>query len=578
MQYQVFCGSGTTFSDYCLYDSDLDEFQIENPILSSEINSVDEFKFTIYPTHPYFENISKLSSIVTVYRDDKLIFKGRVITCEYGFHNEKSVTCEGVLAFLLDTFIRPFDFPNNEQFEDLDYKEDNVIEYFLNWVLKCHNEQAKNFQKIKLGTVTVTDPNNYIARSSIEYLSCFEVIKARLLDTHGGYLAIRIENGENILDYVEDFTNDGKKTGNKLVCTQKIEFGENLIDLAQESDASNVKTGIIPLGARLEDDEGTQTDKYLTIEDLPDEVLSDGIIKSGDYIINTSLSEKYGAIYETVKWDDVKIAENLQKKALSYIADSVKIRNSITIKAIDLRLTDEQIGAFTMGQYVRCFSSPHGIDDLYLLQKLEIDMKNPQNTTIQLDYSTLSFTDKVVENKKHTDNIVTRIDRVERGYINNGSVRDIANETVENSSAFEQNSKAIMSQVSELYTKVTDFETYKSDISTQFTQTNQDFTYQFNTLIETINNLDSNSSSQFNNIIRYIRFVDGNIILGEVNNDLMLKISNDKISFLQNGIEVAYMTDNKLYITDGELLNSLQLGKFSFYPRTSGNLSFKKVK
>ena len=142
-------------------------------------------------------------------------------------------------------------------------------------------------------------------------------------------------------------------------------------------------------------------------------MLSDGIIKSGDYIINTSLSEKYGAIYETVKWDDVKIVKP-KKKALSYIADSVKIRNSITIKAIDLRLTDEQIGAFTMGQYVRCFSSLHGIDDLYLLQKLEIDMKNPQNTTIQLDYSTLSFTDKVVENKKHTDNIVTRIDRVER--------------------------------------------------------------------------------------------------------------------------------------------------------------------
>ena len=395
------------------------------------------------------------------------------------------------MAFLLDTVIRPFDFPNDDQFSSLDYDHDNVIEYFLNWVLENHNNQAKDFQKIKLGTVTVTDPNNYIARSSIEYLNCFEVIKTRLLELLGGYLRVRYELDEIYLDYIEDFTSDGKKAGNKLVCTQKIEFGENP-----------------------------------------------------------------------------------QKKALSYIADSVKIRNSITIKAIDLRLTDEQIGAFTMGQYVRCFSSPHGIDDLYLLQKLEIDMKNPQNTTIQLDYSTLSFTDKVVENKKHTDNIVTRIDRVERGYINNGSVRDIANETVENSSAFEQNSKAIMSQVSELYTKVTDFKTYKSDISTQFTQTNQDFTYQFNTLIETINNLDSNSSSQFNNIIRYIRFVDGNIILGEVNNDLMLKISNDKISFLQNGIEVAYMTDNKLYITDGDL----KLINFAFYPRKSENLSFKKIK
>lgn len=572
MQYKVFC------DDYCLYDSQLNEFQIESPVLNQEINSVDEFTFTIHPDHPYFNNISKLSSMVTVYRDDNLLFKGRVISSEYGFHNEKKVTCEGVLAFLLDTVIRPFDFPNDDQFSSLNYDNDSVIEYFLNWILKNHNEQAKNFQKIKLGNVTVTDANNYIARSSIEYLSCFEVIKSRLLDTHGGYLKIREVSGENFLDYIEDFTSNGKKSGGKLVCTQKIEFGENLIDLTQESDGSNIKTGIIPLGARLEDDDGNQTDEYLTIESLPDGTLSEGIVKTGDHILNISLSEKYGAVYEVVNWDDVKIAENLQKKALDYIADSVKFKNSVTIKAIDLRLTNEQIGAFTLGQYIRCRSEPHGIDDLYLLRKISIDMKNPQNTTIELDHSVLSFTDKVLENKKNTDSIINRIDRVERGFVNNGSITDIANETIENSSAFEQTSQAIMAQVAQLYTKVTDFETYQSNISTQFTQTNKDFTYQFNTLIETINNLDSNSASQFNNIIRYIRFVDGSIVLGEVNNDLMLKISNDKISFLQNGIEVAYMTDNKLYITDGELLNSLHLGKFAFYPRTSGNLSFKKIK
>lgn len=205
-------------------------------------------------------------------------------------------------------------------------------------------------------------------------------------------------------------------------------------------------------------------------------------------------------------------------------------------------------------------------------------MKNPEETTIEINKASLSFTDKVLENKKNTDNIVTRIDRVERGYINTGSIKGIANETIENSSAFEQNSTAIMAQVSELYTKITDFERYKSNVSTQFTQTNDSFTYQFNTLTEIINNLDADSAAQFNNIIRYIRFVDGDIILGEVNNSLMLKISNDKISFLQNGIEVAYMTDNKLYITDGEFLNSLQLENFAFYPRSSGNLSFNKIK
>ena len=551
MQYRIFC------DDYILYDSDLNEFQLGNPVLKQELNMVDELSFTIYPNHPYFNNISKLSSEIKVFRDDNLLFKGRVISSELGFRNEKKIVCEGVLAFLLDTVIRPFDFPNDPQFSDFNPDENNAIEYFLNWILNCHNSQAKDFQKIQLGNVTVTDPNNYLSRSSIEYLSSWEVINSRLLKSYGGYLVIREENGINYLDYLEDFTSGGTKSGNKLVCTQKIEFGANLIDLTEEISGADIKTGIIPLGARLEDESGNQTDEYLTIESLPDSELSPGIIKIGDHILNTNLAKNYGVIYEVVKWEDVRVPENLQSKALSYLADSIKFKSEITIKAIDLKLTNDQIGAFKIGEYIRCLSSPHGIDDLYLLQKISIDMKNPQNTVIELNKSSLTFTDKVLENKKSTDNIITRVDRVERGYLNSGSITDIANETIEKSSAFEQQSSAIMSQVSELYTKSTDFETYKSNVATQFVQTNEDFTYQFSNLTELINNLDSSSAEQFNNIIRYIRFSDGNIILGEVNNSLMLKIANDKISFLQNGIEVAYMTDNKLYISDGEFLNSL---------------------
>ena len=572
MQYKIFC------DDYILYDSDLNEFQLGNPVVKQELNAVDELSFTIYSNHPYFNNISKLSSEIKAYRDNDMIFKGRVISSELGFRGEKKIVCEGVLAFLLDTIIRPFDFPNDTQFSDFDPDENNAIEYFLNWILNCHNSQAKDFQKIQLGNVTVTDPNNYLSRSSIEYLSSWEVINSRLLKSYGGYLVIREENGINYLDYLEDFTSGGTKSGNKLVCTQKIEFGANLIDLTEEISGADIKTGIIPLGARLEDESGNQTDEYLTIESLPDSELSPGTIKTGDHILNTNLAKTYGVIYEVVKWEDVKVPENLQSKALSYLADSIKFKNEITIKAIDLKLTNDQIGAFKVGEYIRCQSSPHGIDDLYLLQKISIDMKNPQNTTIELNKLSLLFTDKLLENKKNNDSIITRVDRVERGYLNSGSITDIANETIEKSSAFEQQSSAIMSQVSELYTKSTDFETYKSNVATQFIQTSEDFTYQFSNLTELINNLDSSSAGQFNNIIRYIRFVDGNIILGEINNSLMLKISNNKISFLQSGIEVAYMTDNKLYITDGEFLNSLQLGNFAFYPRSSGNLSFKKIK
>ena len=228
MQYKIFC------DDYILYDSQLNEFQVGSPVLKQKLNTANELTFTIYPTHPYFNNISKLSSIVRVYRNDNLLFKGRVINSELGFRGEKKITCEGVLAFLLDSVIRPFDFPNDDQFSSLDYEQDNVIEYFLNWIISKHNEQAKDFQKIQLGNVTVTDPNNYLSRSSIEYLSSREVITSRLLKSYRGYLVIRDENGINYLDYLEDFTSDGTKSGNKLVCTQKIEFSKNLLDLTEE--------------------------------------------------------------------------------------------------------------------------------------------------------------------------------------------------------------------------------------------------------------------------------------------------------------------------------------------------------
>ena len=91
----------------------------------------------------------------------------------------------------------------------------------------------------------------------------------------------------------------------------------------------------------------------MTIESLPDGILSEGIIKTDDHILNTTLAETYGVIYEVVKWEDVKIAENLQAKALSYLADSIKFKSEISIKAIDLKLTNNTKQAVPAVMYVR---------------------------------------------------------------------------------------------------------------------------------------------------------------------------------------------------------------------------------
>lgn len=119
--------------------------------------------------------------------------------------------------------------------------------------------------------------------------------------------------------------------------------------------------------------------------------------------------------------------------------------------------------------------------------------------------------------------------------------------------------------------------TIQTTMETQFSQTNESFEMTFAEIIETITNIDGTVNENYAELVKYIRFVDGTIILGEADNPLQLVLSNDRMSFLQNGEEIAYISDNKLYIYDGEFLNSLTLGRWAFIIEQDGGLSLNYI-
>lgn len=135
----------------------------------------------------------------------------------------------------------------------------------------------------------------------------------------------------------------------------------------------------------------------------------------------------------------------------------------------------------------------------------------------------------------------------------------------------------IMSTVSETYTSKTDLEEYKKSVSTDLEQTAKDWTFTFEDITERITDVDGDKQTQLDVIKKYIRLVDGDILLGEINNRYTLRLGNDRLSFLQDNVEVAYMSNNKLFVFDSEFINSLRIGSFGFTPRVNGNLSFNKV-
>ena len=167
------------------------------------------------------------------------------------------------------------------------------------------------------------------------------------------------------------------------------------------------------------------------------------------------------------------------------------------------------------------------------------------------------------------------------------TVRNSIDEAIQNSAAqleqrlstsIAQTGDSIKNEGSQHYYAKGDTDKLIAEASTILEQKYNSFEMLFNDFKTQVNNNQDLTNDEFATITKFIRFIDGNIFLGEEGNNQMLKIAKDRISFLQGNKEVAYISDSTLYIYDGVFLNSLRIGNFAFVPRANGSLDFKKVR
>ena len=167
------------------------------------------------------------------------------------------------------------------------------------------------------------------------------------------------------------------------------------------------------------------------------------------------------------------------------------------------------------------------------------------------------------------------------------AIDEVATRVTNAETKIEQNSEAITLRATK--TEVTEavdtgIQTSKTYTDTELTQTSEEIRFDFNKSItsassELQSRIDDNdiaTNQKLSEINKYIRFVNGNIILGETGNKLMLTIQNNRISFTQSGVEVAYFSNDKLHINKAEVLTSMKIGNYELTPRTDGGLALRK--
>lgn len=359
----------------CIYDDIgiIEEYAIINPTLVMEDNAAGSFEFTLPPTNAGYGLIKRMSSEVVVKRGGTEIWSGRPTQDDYDIFKNQRVICEGELAYLNDTIQPPAEYHSSAS------GTSTAVMSFLSSLIDIHNNQLEdNSNKVfEVGTVTVTDPNDYIYRYT-NYENTLEAINEKLVTRLGGHIRIRKLNGVRYIDYLAEPV---------VTNTQVIHFGENLLDYAESFNMDDICTVVIPRGKRLEDDERPAgypeaLEAYLTVASV-----NQGSI----YVVKQAAVNRYGWIVKVVDWNDVTTATTLYNKAVAYL-DSIwedaetTLFNRIEFKisAFDKHLIDNTEQPINVLDKVRVISEPHQLDRYFTVTKLQIPLQNPANTTFTL--------------------------------------------------------------------------------------------------------------------------------------------------------------------------------------------------
>lgn len=126
------------------------------------------------------------------------------------------------------------------------------------------------------------------------------------------------------------------------------------------------------------------------------------------------------------------------------------------------------------------------------------------------------------------------------------------------------------------YALASDMTQVTQRVSTLSEQTESNYTWavtRVNQLQQDLANAREATEEELAVMRTYLTFGEDGLSIGKTGNPFTFRVVNDRLAFYMNDTEVAYLSNNKLYVTQAEILTKLIIGKFAFEPQSNGNLS-----
>ncbi|WP_454946213.1 hypothetical protein [Cryptobacterium curtum] len=353
-----------SYAGQTLHNPLLDNERVVSGKLSLEASAAGTFLFSLAPEHPLCGQIELMrpDREVIVTEEDHELFRGRVISEDAADDGICTYFCEGQLAYLNDTLVRPYGTyaaSSEHGSREWDVIAPRQARAYIEWLVEQHNvhEPAKSF------SLFVNQlPDDLLTRSSTVWPKTSSEIKEKLLDHFGAYIVAGSIESKRTLSIITT----------PPECSQHLEFGTNLTDYARGLRFDDAVSAVIPYAKDNSDEFG--------ITSLPDGPISNDCTKIGDRIICISSAEQMGYIEQRRSFDGASSPEHLSRLASEWLEGSRGAIDSLTIKGIDLSRVKSGIQPISLLDSVRVISRPHGVDQRLVCVQIEIDLTSPSQS------------------------------------------------------------------------------------------------------------------------------------------------------------------------------------------------------
>lgn len=343
------------------------DWALADDALDLEAGTFGSYSFTLAPTHP----MSRLEAFVTEdashevtfaerYGDgqEAELFRGWVKKTSMDTDLMLTVECEGMLAYLKSTVVRPYacrslaDLPDGT--EIIGSRDP------FDWLVSQHNAHCPGSMQFDVGF----NPHVGPVDAGTSWNSTWDELNDKFCSGLDRYLNARTgPGGRRLLDLLDGGAGEG---------TQVVVLGENVASMDISGESSEIVTAIIPR-ATLDDSYNQERRqrvdrREIGIEDADmDQVVGNcsTITHDGDRLVNWDMVAAYGyreekRDYEASSPEDLA---TLASRDLDPLTIGERTANAIEVDAVDLHVANPSIQPIRLLDWNRIFIRAYGLED-----------------------------------------------------------------------------------------------------------------------------------------------------------------------------------------------------------------------